>query len=372
MSDFDSHQERELNPWLDYQNHTLVIDIIGALEIGAGLREVLISARQADLVVDLVRCLDIEAGLGAIVPVVTTTEQVNAEEAKSGAILREFLQGAAFWNTGTRLATRTHPIFSLTGFHERTQTLFLNLRSAGELAGELDRELDRVLRRFLDRALHLDDALEQALDLHLDRNLEHARDLGHDLDRNLDLARSIARDLSQDLPREVALLPGADHLPTHILDRALTRALDQALHLDHALDHSLDHSNHARIGARFLARSLDRVRALARGLDRVCTVAGELAGTTQTVVHFHDMFSDVIDVDLRGVDLAGITLEGLRWSTMTRWPPNIEDQISRNSVETAPGIFEVSRRSSTHVLTRGSNACHELDATDISAQLGRW
>ncbi len=367
MNDFESQQEKGLDLWLDYRNHALVIDIIGTLEVESGLREVMISARHADLVADLGCSLDVEAGLAVIVPVAAGVPpsnellapnpqsaatadagQVNPEEAESDAILLEFRQAAASWSPSTRLATRAHPIFNLTGFHDRTENLFLNLRSVDELASELASELDRAQRRLLDRALNLDHALERALDLHLDRNLEPARELAHDLDRNLDLARNIARDLTRDLTCEVARFPDLDRRPAQALNHALDHALDRAVRLDHALDQSLEHPSHARIGARFLALSLDCVHALARGLDRVCSLAGELARTTQALVQFYDELSDVTSVDLRSADLAGIPLEGLRWSAKTRWPPEIEAQISRDSVQIAKGIFEVVRGGTTY------------------------
>ncbi len=108
-----------MDRWLDYQSHTLVIDVIGTLEIEAGLRAVLIWARHADVVTDLVGTLDVEAGLAAIAP--TTTDQIKVEETEYDAVLLEFLQAAASWNPSTCLAARTHPIFNLISFDNRPQ-----------------------------------------------------------------------------------------------------------------------------------------------------------------------------------------------------------------------------------------------------------
>jgi hypothetical protein len=60
------------------------------------------------------------------------------------------------------------------------------------------------------------------------------------------------------------------------------------------------------------------------------------------------VLSDVTDVDLRCIDLAGIFLPGLRWSVGTRWPPQWEDQIRRDSVQVADGIFQVVKGSTAY------------------------
>lgn len=119
---------------------------------------------------------------------------------------------------------------------------------------------------------------------------------------------------------------------------ATARALERDLALVRDLDIDLDL-------ARALDRALDGVRVRALHLDRA------LARTMQALVDLRDVLSDVTGVDLRGVDLAGIPLEGVRWSAETRWPPQWEDQIRRDSEEIADGVFEVRPGGTTYAST---------------------
>lgn len=85
MSDASAQQSAGLDLWLAYQQHKLVIDVVGVLEVEAGLR----------------------------------------------------------------LATRTHPIFELTGFHDRVQALILDLDAVSNLARALASDLGGALRSAL-------------------------------------------------------------------------------------------------------------------------------------------------------------------------------------------------------------------------------
>ncbi len=297
--------------------------VIGTLEIEAGLREVLIPAHQA---------ADSESVAA------TSPGHVDVEDAQPDTRLLEFFQSTTSWSPSTRLAMRAHPVFHIAGFHDRLHTLVLSLSSASNLASELEGTLECILRRILDRVPDLPPDLNWALDRDLDRGLDPARDLGRDLDRTLDSARAVARDLVRDLGSELAHIRDLDHLPT--VD--LNYALNHVQNLDTALDRNFTQaSNYARLSIHDLAQYHGQVRALIPGLDRVQSFAGELARTIHALVHFHRVLSDATGVDLRSADLAGIPLQGLRWSARTQWPPEIENQIWRDSIQVADGIFEV-------------------------------
>jgi hypothetical protein len=388
MSDVSSQQEQELDLWLAYQHHRLVIDVMSTLEVEAGLREVLIPTHHADLVTDLARCLDVEAGLASIVPTdadvtpstepltpnwqpadpepVTATspdhvnpdhvnpdhvnpdhvnpDHVNVEHAEPDTVLLKFLHAAASWTPSTRLAMRAHPVFAITGFHDRAQTLVQSLGSASDLANGLDHKLEHVLNRILDRVPDLPPDLDRALDRDLDRTLDPARDLGSYLDRALARTRALARNLGSELTRTRT----RNRFPALDLDYTL----DHVLNLDYALDRDLTQaSNYAYLGIHDLAHYRVRVRALVRELDRVQSFADELVRTIRALVHFHCVLSDVTGVDLRSIDLTGIPLQGLRWSVQTQWPPEIKDQIWRDSVQITEVIFEVGHGGTTYVLT---------------------
>ncbi|MGH3974142.1 MAG: hypothetical protein ACRDS9_12585, partial [Pseudonocardiaceae bacterium] len=51
---------------------------------------------------------------------------------------------------------------------------------------------------------------------------------------------------------------------------------------------------------------------------------------------------DFTHADLRAVSLVGVPLEGIRWSSVTTlWPPEWEEQIRAESVETDDGNFVI-------------------------------
>jgi hypothetical protein len=315
-------REQGLDLWLAYQHHTLVIDVVGTLEVEAGLRELLIPTHHADLVADLTRCLDIKTGLASITPVAadvtpstplplpnwqpTDPVHVNGEHAQPDTILVEFLHAAASWSPSTRLAMRTHPLFTIASVHDRAHTLVLSLGCASDLANGLEGKLDGVLRCILDHGL------------------DHTRDLGSYLDRSLD----------------------------HLAPLDLNNALAHLLTLDHALGHHrAQASNYARISTHNVTHYLARMRSLIGDLDRTQSFASELTQTIQILIHFHGVLSNVTGVDLRNVNFTGIPLQGLRWSVHTRWPPEIENRIRCDSVQIAEGIFEIGHAS--HVVAGG-------------------
>ncbi len=51
--------------------------------------------------------------------------------------------------------------------------------------------------------------------------------------------------------------------------------------------------------------------------------------------------SDFSQADLRDADLTGLSLEGVRWSRATVWPPEWAEWVEQASVEVEPGIFEI-------------------------------
>jgi hypothetical protein len=357
---------------LVYQQHKFVVDIVGTLNVEAGLREARVPAYHANLVNDLAQILDIEAGLTAILsaaddftlttelparnmrwtdtePVATTIPNHRDDEpAEHDTFLVGLIQAAASWTPSMRLAMRAHPIFTITNFQERVQDLIVNIGPAGDLAKGLNQMLQRALRRILDRVVGLSPDLNWAFDRDVDQALDSARILGTHLDQILDRIRNHSRDLARNLGSELTHIRTLDRLPA--LD--LGDALDHILRLDHALDRNLiKTTNYAHLDPRDLAHSLDHVRSLVSDLDRIYSFAGELAQTIQAITHFHQVLSDVTAADLRKIDLTSIPLLGLRWSTRTRWPPESEEQIWHDSVQIADGIFEIGRSGTAHVPT---------------------
>ena len=341
MNDFDSHLEDGLDRWLANQHYQLIAHLTATVNIDAGLREALIRTHHTDLVADLNRSLDVEAGLAAIVPVTpatapqnvlspphpnpadaefvteTISAQGHAEPTDLDALLQKLRQASTSWDPRTRLILRAHPIFILGDLRDSERILDnLGRISRQALVRALDRDLDlaHTLARIPDRHLNL--ALGLTLDLALAFDHASARVRANDLTRDLDYALALASALTRDLALALGL------------------ALDLAGDLGRALDRDLDL-------ARALATALDfdLARDLAFALDR----------TSRTLFYLHDVLSDVTDIDLHQIDLTGVPLEGLRWSDRTQWPPEWEEQIRRDSVQIAKGVFEVARGGHTYV-----------------------
>lgn len=309
MSDFAAKPDDAVDQWLADQRCAMVNDLATTLDLEAGLREVMIPARYADLIADLHGVLDVEAGLSAIVSA-TPDDSSDADPGESppdphlATGLHGLVRAIASASPTSRLAMRTQPapilIDALARAHDHADKLALILARAR------DRDLARA------RALARDRALARALAHARDRAHDLARDLDHDRDRDRPHAHDIARALAHALDLDLA----------H--DRAHARAL--------AL---VDDLVHARARARALARAHDRAhaRALASALDEL-----------------HRALNNFTGADLREADLAGVSLDGLRWSVTTQWPPGWAEQIKRDSVKVKPGIFEV-RGSTTHAPT---------------------
>jgi hypothetical protein len=56
-----------------------------------------------------------------------------------------------------------------------------------------------------------------------------------------------------------------------------------------------------------------------------------------------DYASDMSGADLRNAYLAQIPLDGVRWSSSTSWPANMQDTIAEESIELGDGVFEIQR-----------------------------
>lgn len=281
----------------------------------------------------------------------------------AAGILRELSRDAASWDLRTRLTMRTSPIFGLIGCRHRVQKLAVDLTCARDLTRDLDLAGD--LTRDLAHASARDRAHDMTRDLA--RVDAQTRDVVHDLElvRNLDLVRGrdFARDLGLVRDLAVGLAQALD------LARDLARARDRALAHAHAVGLSLTYGSPSVLALGFglsfahaltLVRDYQRdvYRALSLARDRALTLDCSFAraldrdATTKVLIGLHHALSDVTDHDLRDIDLAAVSLEGLRWSTRTRWPPHWEDQIRRASAEVADGTFQVVGRGTRQISTK--------------------
>ncbi len=125
---------------------------------------------------------------------------------------------------------------------------------------------------------------------------------------------------------------------------------DHASHARHAraLDRAIDAIDraHAHAGS-FAALDVEAARS-ALASEVAITWTGTRHGDLEVDIHrirvaLDRVRDDFTEADLRWADLEGLSLEGVRWSATTRWPAGWVERVERDSVEVAPGVFEVRR-----------------------------
>jgi hypothetical protein len=96
-----------------------------------------------------------------------------------------------------------------------------------------------------------------------------------------------------------------------------------------------------------LQEAMTRARRISATLARTDT---RLAATVNTadaddvqraVQVLEAALSDAIDADLSTTDLDDVPLEGVLWSSGTRWPPHLADQVRETSEQIAPDRFRI-------------------------------
>lgn len=337
----------ELDRHLAVDLAALHADLDQVLDLDAGLADAVLPGRVQTYTDDLDQVLDLDAGLSAILPTgqppdATTrcnstiappgdpgTGPATAETREVAELLR-FAHALASMPAAARLHARLwlpRPALStirmLVGMGRSTRE-DLRTRADG-LAHDLARA---------DNHDASDLGLARARVRHLVRDLDHALGHARDLASILTLARIFARalDLALGYSRDLTRARALDHART--LARDLAGDLEGALDLDRALD---------RISVRRGTPSQQKsefVRAVAA--DRAAEDLRE-EDLLEAVEIMDRVVSDVVGADLRNDDLTGIPLEGVRWSSTTRWPPAWRDRVRHRSVRIGPDLWEVDR-----------------------------
>ncbi|MFI1415689.1 hypothetical protein ACH4Y0_38095 [Streptomyces sp. NPDC020707] len=305
----------------------------GALNVEAGLRDILSQSRHEAFTAKVETALSVEAGLRDILtPAADQAPSSPSPTAVPPAA--NAVPGGSRWQASPaqRLKLRSNP---------RVIAASRVLRAVGSRIDDSDLALVHVLVLARDRV----QALVQALVL--------VRDRVHDLD--------LVRD------RVLAFVPALDRAFVLVGDRVLDldRDLDRALALDLDLLYDL-----ARDLARDLALAFDRTRDLAPALDRArdldrtlfdaCTgvidhvrsqclriindayaqaVGTPVAVDEESLTNLMDDFTtdDLSDVDVREGD---IELAGVRWSDGTTWPASTDiDDLKRRSERQEDGSW---------------------------------
>ncbi|MFF4442386.1 hypothetical protein [Streptomyces sp. NPDC001621] len=360
----DHRETRENDQWADAwidQQRARMNAFRDALDVEAGLREILLQSRPAAMVDDLDAVLDIEAGLREVLPTnpPAHSAQPHPSTAEAGSPSAEQLFQSV--SPQSRIRLRAHPAV------RRPHRILV-------LALTIDRALDHdvTLARDLVRTRDL------ALTSDLASDFDRARALVHDLVSAVDGTRALVHDLvdalQYDLTRARTRVSGR-YLRARIaalksdstLAMALVNNLDSASALARGLanDLGLDRSRTSdpAVG---LASKLSRFRASARAFvnrraeevrQAISNVLGqELSWLGGDLVD--SFLSDFTTSDLRNADLSGTHLDGVRWSVSgTRWPSSVDiEDLKTHSEETPAGSGIWTVRSGT--ATVGDSAAY--------------
>ncbi|MEV6527623.1 hypothetical protein AB0M43_37445 [Longispora sp. NPDC051575] len=380
------------------QGHVDLIAALGiVLDVKAGLRDVLLTARHATFTEQVRQSLDIEAGLAAILP----TPQVLQTQATPGppvAASEQFPPSAPSSGPGShvvqvlmtldpsaRLMARYEPaVVALTMYCARDVARIRtrefvrdlddaiadgtaralartylhiigpvrNLILALDKGIKADLEYPRALDRYHGRRYNLNEDLEYALRKALADDADIARDLGlestsiHGLDRALscDLERfdSLRSKLvfnlngDEDLDSTGARSRSRPRARADALDRTFDLIGARARALADALDSALDLNRNL---VRVLAHGHADTRALAHALEQDGDLDLDLA--LDRVSALDRALLDFSGADLSGANLERVRLRGVLWSDTTVWPQGWVDRIHRNSIETEPGTYKI-------------------------------
>ncbi|WP_433527758.1 hypothetical protein ACQPZ2_44025 (plasmid) [Nocardia pseudovaccinii] len=294
-----------LDQWLIAQRDALDADLATVLDLEAGLREVLIAAQYEVLDDDLGDVLDLESGLAAIVP-----EARPVPEARQGT--KRTREPEEYSDDEIR-AIKTLSI------HDRWALRGHILRNGLELAYQTAKELADSGERCTTHTPH------ESADF-------WARWIVANHGRFDDLYEALKRGLDEG----AFYIRG--HLPIHrspkeeLLNHWSQRAIEAKQLTDQAHKWRND-VVHRRFADEAVVRGVANPprEAVVRGLS---TLMLKIADAIHAV-------NDFTGDDLREAGLQKEDLDGLRWSAQTKWPPEWQEEIDRDSVPIGNGVFEV-------------------------------
>lgn len=159
--------------------------------------------------------------------------------------------------------------------------------------------------------------------------LEEMKNMAHELAVSLD-----------ELQRTLAGWTTRLHVFVYVLNEARDR--DELLVIDHvearatAYPHTPETYDRSAIGK--------LVKAWDRDLGRLLTPVRSdefVRRLSRAVARLHEAITDMTEADLADADLDGLPLDGVMWSSTTRWPPAWESEVARQSVRLTPNTHVV-------------------------------
>lgn len=337
------------------------------LDIDAGLAEARLPGLQHALVDALEDVIDVESGLAAIVGGGARADRIDVRGA--GSDLSRFASDIATAPPSERLAARSWlPLPELAQVGKIAELELQALQAARELEEISKAHLDgddfaiftSALADQRGHAAQIIDALVAEAGrgatkvLDLTTAITRDPDLDHDRSYALDHALSRARTLEHNLGMLQTWMAGRSgervkYWASKMWLREVcgyARLLDQSL--TGALARCLNHTRHCvsdEAMRQALAGDVSHVMALDL-VDKTCEVrdrrrAELVRSVADAVDAVVQAASQVVGADLSDVDLRGVPLEGLRWSSTTRWPPDWEAWVHRNSVSVGRDLYAI-------------------------------
>jgi hypothetical protein len=355
----------DVDRWLHHAHRDLVDALDGVTDLDVGLADATLPARGKALVTDLDEVLDLDAGLDAILPDPHEETDDPGSLARyahrfAGRPARERLVARA-WLPLPRLAAlrvllkAADTYGAISSIHDTGLGLADARALCQSLAGELP--IAQAATRDLDLITDLDRALDVSLGLalHVGSNRELAQDE----------VRYLRGVLERILNRRHALGTGRHRAPVDddaepVLDRIVDVELFPIrVNVDELVPHvKRDETGLARPIAVDLVMRLAQVLVIVLTHDvqfaRHTVVAGSrdsaFTATVATVGHealgeaiplLERATTDVTGEDLSDADLSGVPLKGVLWSSGTRWPAHLVDDIRDRSVRLGADLWRV-------------------------------
>ncbi|WP_378733964.1 hypothetical protein [Nocardia brasiliensis] len=317
MNDLTDERNAAVDRWLDEQHHTAVAEIADALDIEAGLCEILIPVHHDNYLTEVAEALDVDAGLAAIVP--APVRQLPPSGWAEGPGADRFIKAAAIV---TRVFSGWKALAPDVRWTLRENFLDGGLTDAGEIA-ELFQH--RTLRH-----MDADPLVRAALFVELEYEWWHGMlQRVHDFSQHSEaiyVALELEAYTGADSPRMMATI-----------ERVLSTLAGMrriALNL---------RGQGRRLHKEFLQRrdSYDTATELHEVMLRSLRLSERMIDACNAI-------NDFAGDDLSRMDLRLDQLGGVRWSVQTEWPESLRDVVVRDSIPIGNGVFEVRKGGSLH------------------------
>ncbi len=275
---------------IDQQLASLFTSLDDVLDLERGLADATLPRAHAELVAGLDDTLDVEAGLARVVPppprsvpvptaFATLAHELSALPAADRLVARVWLP-VELLVEAQLVATQAAAIRVLLETLYRTRTL-----------PEVDASVRVQMRRIVDA-------------------------LKHDEVKPVEL-RNIARKVSRTLRRGTPQTAEWVRRYSYELGSLTAERLSNLLF-------EINHRAYGRTEARFFEGAASYAADLLEPLDRMLSALTSMAGA-----------------DLASADLNGLPLDGVRWSSATRWPESWQEWVRGNSVAVSADLFEI-------------------------------